>query len=142
MDSLGFPVHSGSLQGPSTVADEEPQAITWLTSISSVDLGIVIYFPLQNTGIRSHYSLRITNLIPVVCILLEFFYALTPLCPYRCVSSYLFLSINSTPLFPLTICLGKLSIAKSMAASPSFSPARCGCVRVSAPLLWENGLLP
>lgn len=141
MVSLGFPVHSGSLQGPSTVADEEPQIITWLTSISSVDLEIVIYFQLQNTGIQSHDSLRITNLTTLVCILLEFFCTLTLLCPYPCIILYLFLSINSTLFLPLTICLRKLSIAKIIAACPSFSPARCECAYASAPLLWENGLL-
>lgn len=57
----GFPRPHRALHRPSTVAGEEPQIITWSTSISSVDLEIVNYFKLQNTWTQSHYSLRIAT---------------------------------------------------------------------------------
>lgn len=115
MDIWDFPGHNRALHRSSTVAGEEPQIITWSTSISSVDLEIVNYFKLQNTWTQSHYSLRIANPITLVCILLELFLQThTPVS----LPLYNFVSFSfhkQYSVFPLIIRLGKLPIAKSIA---------------------------
>lgn len=98
-----------------TLPGEEPQIITWSTSILSVDVLIL------------HYKIRVYVLtIPSDLPILLLWHAFLDLFPTHTHMSLLlynfvlrsFFSINSTLSFPLTTCLGKLPIAQIMAVSP------------------------
>lgn len=120
MDIWVFPVHSGALQKSSTMTGEEPQIIMCSTSISSVDLEIVIYFKLKNTWTQSCYSLRFANSIILVCILLELFlHTHTPMS----LSLYNFVSFSfhkRFSIFPLDNMSWKTFHSQNYSCFPSF----------------------